>query len=75
MLNTTVLTKTGKKFRLSAQQVGFINSKKISQIMLVTDKSIFVLDTVNVEKISIRKNNCISQWCNNKWTKKEVQHE
>lgn len=76
MLNTTVLTKTGKKFRLSAQQVGFfLGSNKVSQIMLVTDKSVFVLDAKTVNKINIKKANCISQWCNNKWTKKEVQHE
>ena len=40
MLNTMVLTKDGKKYNLTTQQVGFfLGSNKVSQIMLVTDNS------------------------------------
>lgn len=69
MLNTMVLTKDGKKYNLTTQQVGFfLGSNKVSQIMLVTDKGVFVLDAKTVKKINIKKANCISQWCNDKWT-------
>lgn len=67
MFNAKVLTKSGERLDFKARVIGFVYSKKVTQITLTTDNGGIVLDAENIQKISIKKNRQLSQWSNGKW--------